>query len=298
MSIIWAVPLLAVVIGGYLLFQRFEVVGPSITITFQDGDGIRPDQTPVRYRGVQVGIVRSVTISPDHREVEVEARLDRSAEGLACKGSQFWIVRPEVSAAGLQGLQTIVSGSFIQVEPGSGPELKKFAGIDKAPLPEKLRDGLELVLTSHHVGTLNDGAPVYHRGLEVGSVESLALNDDATAVNVHVRIQRQYADLVRQNTVFWNAGGLDVSLKLFGINVSAESMRSLIVGGIAFATPSPPGGVVASNTVFALQDKLEEKWLKWETPIPGWAGRAGPPTNNLPNSAWPGVGFLATNSTK
>lgn len=293
-SAIWLVPILSAIIGGYFVFIRLQTIGPAITVTFQKGDGLQPGETTVRYRGVQVGTIRTVELTPDGQKVEVKARLGRSASQLAREGSLFWIVRPEVSAGGLRGLQTIVSGSYIEVQPGNGKAQTKFTGSDDAPLAEPLLHGLELVLTSPHVATLNAGAPVYHRGLEVGSVETLALNDDATAVNIHVRIDRRYAGLVRENSVFWNAGGLDVTLKLFGINVSAESVRALVVGGIAFATPSPPGPPAVSNTVFALHDKLDEKWLRWETPISGWVGREGPPANR-PNSGFQPAGSLATN---
>lgn len=283
-SILWLVPVLAVLVGGYLVFDRIQAVGPVITLTFREGDGLLPDQTAVRYRGVQIGTVHSVALSADGRRVEVVSRLNRSAARLACEGSQFWVVRPEVSAAGFHGLETIVSGSYIQMEPGQGKPATYFTGRETAPLPEKLRGGLELVLTCPQIGTLDAGAPIYHRGLEVGTVEDVMLDSNATGVNIRICIQPRYAALVRQNSVFWNAGGLDVTLKLFGINVSAESVRSLVVGGIAFATPSPAGLPAAANSRFVLEDKLEQKWLKWETPILAWATN-GPPTNNMPDES-------------
>jgi paraquat-inducible protein B len=266
-----------------------------VTVTFADAEGLLPDQTQVRYRGAQVGIVRSVKLSADRQRVEVRARLDSSAAGLACDGSQFWIVRPQVTPAGLHGLQTIVSGSYLQVEPGNGKRCLAFTGSEQAALPPELRTGLVLRLTTPHIGTLNTGAPVYHRGLEVGSVESLALNDDATAVNIQIRIDRRYATLVRQNSVFWNAGGLDVSLKLTGITATAESVRSLLVGGIAFANPQPAGPLALAEAVFALHDKPEEKWLTMETAIPGWAGLAGPPTNTPRSTPLTASSALSTN---
>jgi paraquat-inducible protein B len=296
-SIIWFVPIIAAIVGGVLVFNKMQTVGPTIKLTFQRGDGLQPNETTVRYRGVRVGMVRSVRLTQDGQKVEVQANLDRSAAVLAREGSLFWIVRPELSAGGLRGLQTIVSGSYIEVEPGTGKPMKEFTGAEDAPLAPNLQQGLELVLTTPHVTTLNTGAPVYYRGLEVGSVQSISMNDIATGVNIHLRIDRRYKELVRENSVFWNAGGLDVTLKLFGVNVSAESMRSLIVGGIAFATPSPAGPPATPGLDFALHDKLEEKWLKWDTAIPAWAGSEGPPTNR-PNSGFNSVGSIATNATR
>ncbi len=296
--LVWVVPVAALILAGYLVGTRLLAVGPTVTVTFADADGLLPDQTQVRYRGAQIGIVRSLKLSADRKRVEVRARLDKSAGTLACEGSQFWIVRPEVTPAGLHGLQTLVSGSFIQVEPGVGKRCPEFTGSEQPVLPEDLRNGLALRLTTPHIGTLNAGAPVYHRGLEVGSVESLALNDDATAVNIQIRIDRRYATLVRQNSVFWNAGGLDVSLKLTGISATAESVRSLLVGGIAFANPEPAGPPALSSAVFALHDKPEEKWLTMETAIPGWAGVAGPPTNTPRSSPLTASSALSTNAAR
>jgi paraquat-inducible protein B len=297
--IVWVVPIVAALIAGYLVYDRFENAGPAITITFKDGGGLQANQTILRYRGVKVGIVHSVGLSSDGQHVDVEAGLDRSAARLANEGSVFWIVRPEVSASGLRGLETIVSGAFIQVEPGHGKEQKKFVGSDETPALNPPEGSLEIVLTTPQIGTLNVGAPVYYRGLEVGAVHSLMLNPNATDVNIQVEIQPRYASLVRQNTEFWNAGGLNVSLKLFGINVSAESVRSLIVGGIAFATPTPAGPQASSNSVFVLHEKLEDKWLKWAPPIPDWAGSNGPPTNASSSESFPSVGSLTgTNASQ
>ena len=291
---VWVVPIVAALIAGYLVYSRFKNVGPTITVTFKDGGGLQAGQTILRYRGVKVGTVHSVKLSGDSQLVEVEAGLDRSAMRLASEGSTFWIVRPQVNAAGLHGLETIVSGAYIQVEPGQGKEQKKFVGSDETPVSKPVEGSLDVILATAEVGTLNIGAPVYYRGLEVGEVQSLMLNENATNVHIHVEIQPRYTSLVRQNTEFWNAGGLNVSLKLFGINVSAESVRSLIVGGIAFATPFPPGPVADSNCVFTLHEKLEEKWLKWAPAMPGWAGSNGPPTNTSSSGSFPSVGSLSS----
>jgi paraquat-inducible protein B len=298
-QLVWIVPIVAALIAAYLVYNRFKNAGPEITITFKDGGGLQAGQTILRYRGVKVGTINSVKLSTNGQQVEVEAGLDRSAARLACEGSVFWIVRPEVNGTGLHGLETIVSGAYIQVEPGHGKEQKKFAASEDTPALSPPEGSLEVVLTTPQVGTLNIGAPVYYRGLEVGAVHSLMLNPNATDVAIHVEIEPRYASLVRQNTEFWNAGGLNVSLKLFGINVSAESVRSLIVGGIAFATPTPPGLLASSNSVYVLHEKLEEKWLKWAPPMPDWAGSNGPPTNASSSGSFPSVGSLTgTNASQ
>src|ERR1700689_3096496 len=147
-SMIWIVPLVAAIAGGWLVFKYVRQMGPAISIQFADGNEIKANQTTLRYRGVRVGDVLSVQLAKDAQYVEVQARLDKSAESLARDGSIFWIVRPEVGAGGLHGLETIVSGPYIQVQPGDGREQKKFIGAEEPPILNQSKKGLEIILTA------------------------------------------------------------------------------------------------------------------------------------------------------
>jgi paraquat-inducible protein B len=266
-SFVWFVPLIAAIVAGWLVFMQVRQAGPVISIQFDDGNEIIANQTILRYRGVRVGTVRSVELTRDAQHVEVQARLDRSAESLAREGSFFWIVHPEVGAGGLHGLETIVSGPYIQVQPGSGAKQTKFIGAEEPPILNTPGSGLEIVLTTPHLGELSVGSPVYYRGIEVGSVQYFVLGSDSTAVNVHILIEKNFVPLVRTDSQFWNAGGINVDLKLFGINVSAESFKSLVIGGIAFATPSPPGVLATNDAIFPLNEKVDKQWLDWSPVI-------------------------------
>jgi paraquat-inducible protein B len=260
---VWFVPLIAAIVAGWLIFKVVRQAGPVISIQFNDGNEIKANQTVLRYRGVQVGNVRSVQLAKDAQHVEVQARLDKSAENLACDGSLFWIVRPQVGAGGLRGLETIVSGPYIQVQPGNGRAQKKFIGVEKPPILKTSEDGLEIIVTTPQLGALTVGSPVYYRGLEVGAVRYFELGENSTVVNVHILIETNFAPLVRTDSKFWNAGGIDVDLKLFGINISAESFKALVIGGIAFATPPPPGILTSNGSTFPLNKKVDDKWLQW-----------------------------------
>jgi len=267
-SMVWIVPLIAAIVGVWLVFKYVGQMGPVISIQFNDGNEIEANQTTLKYRGVRVGDVLSVQLTGDAQHVEVQARLDKSAENLACDGSVFWIVRPEVGAGGLQGLETIVSGPYIQVQPGGGKEQKKFIGAEKPPILETSGGGLEIILTTPGLGSLTVGAPVYYRGMEVGLVRFFALGKDSTAVNVHILIETNFAPLVRMDSKFWNAGGVGVHFGLFsGFSMSAESLTSLVIGGIAFATPSPSGTLATNGDIFPLNEKVDGKWLKWSPAI-------------------------------
>jgi paraquat-inducible protein B len=267
-SMIWIVPLVAAIIGGWLVVKYVRQLGPVISIQFNDGNEIEANQTTLKYRGVRVGDVLSVKLSHDSQRVEVRARLDKSAENLARNGSIFWIVRPEVGAGGLQGLETIVSGPYIQVEAGGGGEQKNFIGAEKPPVLETSEGGLEIILTTPSLGSLTVGAPVYYRGMEVGSVRYFVLGKDSTAVNVHILIETNFAPLVRMDSKFWDAGGIGVHFGLFsGFSMSAESLKALVIGGIAFATPPSPGILATNGDIFSLNEKVDKKWLKWSPAI-------------------------------
>jgi paraquat-inducible protein B len=266
LSFIWLVPVVAAVVAGVLVFQNIRKSGPTITIQFEDGDGLGANQTVIRYRGVRVGSVSSIQLTPDMRHMAVRARLDRSAAGLAREGTIFWIVRPEVGAGGFHALETIVSGPYIQALPGngSGQIQKSFVGATEPPIIKQTGNGMEFVLRSPQIRSLAEGSPVYYRGIEAGSVRYLELNGDSTAVNVHVVIKTNFTPLVRANTVWWNAGGININWHLLsGINMTAENLRAVLTGGIAFATPNEPGESAPAGTVFALNEKSDDKWLGW-----------------------------------
>jgi paraquat-inducible protein B len=265
---IWIVPLLAALVAGYLIYNGLKGRGPEITVTFRDGSGIRVGQTPILYRGVQVGEVTAVGLSEDGRRVEIKARLLRSARSIAREGSVFWIVRPELGFGSITGLGTVITGPEIQVLPGTGEERSEFNGLDSAPAALELR-GLKVVLRTDRLGSLQRSSPVYYRGVEVGVVQEATLSPDATGVHVHVLIRQRYARLVRANSVFWNVSGVSVKGGIFkGVELKLESLRSLAAGGINFATPNDSARPVANGQIFPLHADARREWLSWAPRIP------------------------------
>ncbi len=267
-AVIWIVPLVAALVAGYLIYGRLKERGPEITIQFRDGSGIRVGQTPILYRGVQVGEVTGVGLSKDQRHVEIRARLQRSAAAIAREGSVFWVVRPEVGIGTITGLGTVITGPEIQALPGSGEERSQFTGLDSAPAALELR-GLKVVLRTSRLGSLQRNSPVYYRGVEVGVVQEATLSPDATGVHVHALIRNRYAPLVRANSVFWNVSGVSLSGGLFkGVQFKLESLRSLAAGGINFATPNDSARAVEDGQVFPLHAEGRREWLNWAPRIP------------------------------
>jgi len=269
---VWIVPLIAAVVAGGLVYNRLQEFGPTITITFRDASGVKPDQTEIRYRGVPVGQVTTIELTENQQRVVVTAQLRRTAAGLASEGSLFWVVRPEVGFGTVRGLSTVLTGAYIQAIPGRGKDRRKFTGLESAS-PTLGQPGLNLILSSRQLGSVRVGSPVVYRGIEVGSVTGADLGPDATSARLKVFIEQRYARLVRIGSRFWLVSGVDVNFGLFrGLQVNVESLRTLVGGGLAFATPDDSSGTVKDGTLFLLHDKPQPEWLEWMPKIPVAAG--------------------------
>lgn len=277
-SVVWVVPLVAALVSGHLLFEQLHDLGPMITLRFQDGSGLKAGQTDIQYRGVPVGQVKSVELSDDGRQVEVRARLRRSASALAREGSVFWVVRLQGGIENMATLGTVISGPYIEARPGSGAPRKEFVGQDRPPAATG-DASLGIVLRARQLGSLRPNSPVYYRGIEVGAVREARLGADADEVEILVAIEPRYAKLVRRGSRFWNVSGLKVDFGLFkGLRVDMQSLRSLASGGVAFATPGGAGSV-RNGAVFRLHERANPAWLAWTPRItldPEASGREKP----------------------
>ena len=262
--LVWLVPLAAAVVAGYLMYSRTQEWGPTIRIMFSDATGLKIGQTELRYRGVPVGEVTGLEVSADRAYIVVTARIRHDAADIARAGSVFWIVRPEVGIETVRGLTTVITGPYIEVVPGSGAAKHDFIGRDE-PAPELGTKGLRLILATAQLGSIRPRTSVTYRGIQVGTVTSTGLSRDSTAAHIHIIIEQRYARLVRVGSRFWDTGGIDVKLGLFkGVEINVESLRSLVAGGISFATPEAPDSPAPKpETIFVLHDKPEKAWLTW-----------------------------------
>jgi len=264
---VWVVPLIAIAVAAWLVFKRIQDVGPEITVSFADGAALRVGQTPLRYRGVPIGEVSGVKLSKDEKHALVKIRLKKDAAHIAREGSRFWIVKPRVGWGSFTGLNTVLSGPEIQVIPGKADAAKQreFAGLDNPPAA--IEGGLHIVLRAVRPKMRAD-APVYYRGVEVGTVQKLDLAPNALSADVHVVIYPRFAALVREGSAFWDVSGLNVKAGLLkGFDIEFESLRSFITGGIEFATP-PGTRRAKAGTVFFLYDQAKPEWLAWAPKIP------------------------------
>ena len=264
MSAIWLVPLLALGATGVIVHRKLAEGGPLIKISFRDAEGLQADKSELIYRGVPMGTVESLTLSRDHKRIIAAVKLDSSAKDFAMEGAKFWLVRPRLSAGGISGLGTLITGPYIAGSPGKGDEAEAFEALESEPALDASRSGLEIVLTTDHVGALEPGTPLFYRGVRVGAVSEIGLADDAKSVRIRAAVERPYKTLVRKGSHFWNAGGVSLKFGLFkGAEMSAKSLATLFSGGIEFASPDDPGPAAAEGQAFPLELEPKKEWLKW-----------------------------------
>ncbi len=238
-SLVWLLPLLAVAIGGWLLFKTISERGPTITITFPSAAGLAAGKTKVKFKDVDIGTVTDIDVSPDLSHVIVTAELRKSSEGFLAEDSKFWVARPRVTVSHISGLETLLSGAYVAVDPGSGKRgERRFEGLADPPVITTDRPGRRFRLRSESLGSLNLGSPVYYRSIRVGQVISFKLDEDGGAVTIDVFIASPHHKLVHNNTRFWNASGVDISVGADGVSIDTESLVSVLVGGVAFNTPN------------------------------------------------------------
>lgn len=268
-SLVWIVPLISLLIGGYLVYHELKDRGPQISLRFIDATGLVPGQTKVMYKGLPMGVVREIVLLPDQTGVKLVVDLERGAATLARVDSRFWIVRPKISLSGVRAPETLFTGPVIAVAPGAGEPGRDFVGLEEAPSESIGEASVSYVLRTARRGSLEPGRPVTFRGILVGEVAGVELAPDATGVLVRIAIGRAYAGLVRPGSVFWNASGLDVNFSLFrGATIRTAGVDELLAGGIAFATPDASRPPPEEGAEFPLHDSPKDEWLAWAPVLP------------------------------
>ena len=253
-SLVWLIPLVAGAIAIWLAYTTLQEKGPQITVMFDNAEGLEAGKTQVKYRNVEVGLVDEVALSEDLSHIVVTASLDRTMEPHMKEGTRFWIVRPRVGFGGISGLGTLLSGAYVEFDPGEGQPAHDFVGLAEPPPITSQVPGTQFVLSTDRRGGIGRGAPVFYRGIRVGQVLGYDLAEDSQGLIVKVFVDAPNDQLVRPSSRFWNASGVDVSLGTDGVDVSIESLEALVTGGIAFDTPDidRPGEVAAADTIFPL----------------------------------------------
>ncbi len=239
-SFVWLVPLVALAIGGWLAWDSYAKRGPVIRITFQSAEGLQAGQSQLKFRDIVFGTVQSFTLTPDHRRVVVTVATTRAAEPLLTEGADFWVVKPRLFAGSVSGLDTLLSGSYIQLRPAAGtaPAKRDFSGLEDPPVLESEIPGRTFLLKAERLGSISLGSPIFYRDMVVGEVLGWDVGNMARTVTIHAFVRAPFDKYVRDRSHFWNASGLSVKLGGTGVDVQLESLRALLLGGIAFDTPT------------------------------------------------------------
>ncbi|MEM7228422.1 MAG: MlaD family protein [Planctomycetota bacterium] len=261
--LIWLVPIAALIVAAWLAAQAWTQRGVHVTVRFDDGYGLEPGDV-VRYRGIDIGRVDDIAIAPDLDGIDVRLRVERHANDIARGGTQFWIVRPQVGLTNITGLDTITGTRYIAVRPGAGRPVRRFLGLNTPPVVESIHAGdLEIVLQAPQRGSLHPGAPIRYRQVRIGTVLSVALASDGTAVEARAHIDEAFTPIVRTNSRFWDDGGLDTSVGLTGVDIRVDSLEALLVGGVSVATPDNAGEPVRTGARFPIAEDADDAWLTW-----------------------------------
>jgi paraquat-inducible protein B len=256
-SIVWLIPIVAVLIGGWLAYKGLSEKGPMVTISFESAEGLEAGKTKLKYKDVEVGKVETIRFNADLSRVLVTAELVKEATPFLTENTRFWVVRPRVTASGVSGLGTLFSGAYIGMDPGrEGEPARRFEGLEIPPVVTTGMPGHVFLLRAIALGSLDIGSPVYYRQIQVGQVIGYELDEEGQSLSIKVFINAPHDKLVRKNTRFWNASGFDLKLDAGGLKLNTESLVSIMMGGIAFDTPTSlaAGGPAQEGHVFKLYE--------------------------------------------
>ncbi len=242
-SPIWAIPVVALLVALWLAYTTLSAHGPTVTIVFRTGEGLEAGKTRVKHNDVELGVVDKIELTPDLSHVIVTASMNKMAAAHLNAGTRFWVVRPRVSLSNFSGLETLLSGAYIEMDPGEGEGASEFVGLEDPPVVRSDVPGTEFILNADRLGSLGPGSPVYFHGVKVGEVLGSEFDYNQGKLRIHAFVNKPYDQLVHPATRFWNDSGITVDAGVSGVKVEMESLQALVTGGVGFDT-LPGGGDV------------------------------------------------------
>lgn len=257
-STIWFVPIVAVLIGLWMVYTHYTSQGPLIEITFENAEGIEPGRTKVRRRNVEIGEVLRVRLSDDDTSVVLDIRIHQENADLLREDTSFWVVRPRVGPGGVSGLSTLLSGPYIEASPGTSSESsREFEGLEAPPLTPIGTPGLFVTLDSSGSRALQAGDPILFHGLQVGRIEYVHFNSEERTTYYNAFVEAPYDRLITTNTRFWFSSGINMEVSADGARFEVPPLRTLIDGGVAFDVPAgqPLGERVQGRAFFTIHER-------------------------------------------
>jgi paraquat-inducible protein B len=254
-QLIWLIPIVAALIGGWLAVKTILDKGPTITITFKTAEGIEAGKTKVKYKNIDIGDVTSVGFTKDLQRIVVTAELKKGVAPHLVEDARFWIVKPRVAGGQVSGIGTLFSGSYIEMDRGkSSTRREDFEGLEVQPIITGDMQGRQFILKGKDLGSHDIGTPVMFRRIQVGKVAVNELNQDGSGVTLKIFVESPYDKFVNPNTRFWDVSGIDITADASGVKVNTEGLMSILLGGVAFETPGSSGALQEAepDTVFPL----------------------------------------------
>lgn len=261
-SPIWLIPILAVAIGLWMTFSSDEGLGPTVQLTVTDAEGIEPGKTLVKVRNVTVGRVSDVRLADDLAHAIMTLEMQANTERMLTTDSQFWVVKPRIGRQGVSGLNTLISGAYIQLQPDldGGEAQTEFTALESPPVTSQQTPGLRFTLVSENAGTVGVGDPVLYRGFTVGRIEKSTFSVERREIEYQVFVESPYDRLLTENTRFWLESAVSLKLGSNGVDVNLGNLESLLSGGVTFDVPEGQvaGEVIDPQHQFELFDNREQ----------------------------------------
>jgi len=257
MSPIWLLPIVAIVLGMYLMYQSIAQAGIEIRVHFDNANGIVEGKTLIKYQGLNIGKVKKIALDDDLKGVYVTAEIDNKAEQILRSNTQFWLVAPKASIAGISGLDALVTGNYINLLPGDGEYSIEFDAVQTAPntLPDD--KGLIVRLTADKLSSVRPGSEIFYKKIPVGQVHSFQLDKKTDEILIEAVIDKQYSYLVKHNSRFWNASGINAEFGFDGVKIETESLTAIISGALAFDSPTD-GEQAENNRAYTLYSSISK----------------------------------------
>lgn len=250
---VWVICFTAITFGISLTYSWYKNRGKDIYISFKEVAGLVPNQSKIMYLGVEIGKILELRLDNNTMLPIVKARISRASAKMIGKESEFWIVRPELSLGSIRNLGAVATGDYVSVNPVKGDFSKTFVGLDADPVDEQFEDGLRITLRSPSAAGIEVGSAVLYRDVQIGEVGHMDLSKDRRHVLIKIYIDDEYNNVIRKNSCFGNISGFHASINLFtGSEISLNSIRTLIKGGITVVTPNMKSAQAKNGDTFTM----------------------------------------------
>lgn len=269
----WLLPFIALCIGAILFFQIIQEQGISVRITFANGEGLVADKTQIRYQGLQIGVVKKVNFTDNLQKVDVVANIYPEAKSVLRENTKFWLVKPSASLAGISGLDALVSGNYITLQPGDGDAKHEFIAETEGPIAQLNPGDLLIHLIADDLGSISIGASIYYKKMPVGKVYDYHFTEDGKKVEIDIVIDKPYAKFVKKDSHFWNISGINANIGVSGLNVNVDSLNAVVQGAAAFDSPND-SPIAEMNETYTLYSNLQaaKRGINISVNIPSVAG--------------------------